>query len=147
MKLKTKWFYNSLHIFPFLNMLFFKIELKNSNDLIFIKCKLVSHTISFTGLIHDFPCEFSTIEPGTYIHNNKKKHWQKIGFSNNYPSKFDFAISWILKICSKIILLINILSTCSLTLKAWTFRWISANPAANIDKVAGRCTSAMHSRD
>ena len=35
----------------------------------------------------------------------------------------------------------------SLTLKAWTFSQIRANPAANIDTAAGRCTSATGSRD
>jgi len=34
-----------------------------------------------------------------------------------------------------------------LTLKTWTFSQIRTNPAANIDTAAGRCTSAMGSRD
>ena len=35
----------------------------------------------------------------------------------------------------------------NLTLKAWIFSQIKANPATNIDTAAGQCTSAMGSRD
>ena len=122
-------------------MLFFKIELKNCHDLIFMECKLVSHTMSFTGLVHDFPCEFSTIESGTYKQTNKKKHWQKIGFSNNYPSMFGFSISWILKIWSKIIFLFQYSFNKFLNPKSLNLLTVHANPAANSSWAVHQCNT------